>query len=74
METTSHGGSLRENIKQGVKHEMDKGVWTDRYHAVQDKAREAVDASEDFVKDHPFYTILGAATIGFVAGFLLRRK
>lgn len=74
METTSHGSNLRENIKQGVKHEMDKGVWADRYHAVQDKAREAVDVSEDFVKDHPFYTILGAATIGFVAGFLLRRK
>lgn len=72
METNM--GHIKENIKQGVKHEMDKGVWSDRYHAVQDKAREAVDASEDFVRVHPFYTILGAATVGFVAGVLLRRR
>lgn len=74
MDTTPNLGNMKENIKQGVKHEMDKGVWQDRYNAVQDKARQAVDASEEFVKIHPFYTILGAATVGFVAGMLLRRR
>ncbi|MEN0059468.1 MAG: hypothetical protein AAGB31_11585 [Bdellovibrio sp.] len=63
-----------ENIKDNVKDELDRSGLTDRYYAAQAKAREAVDASEEFVKDHPFYTILGAAAIGFLAGVLVRRR
>lgn len=79
METTpndfrSNLGNIKENVTQSVKHEMQRSGWEDRYHAVQDKAREAVDASEEFVKAHPFYTVLGAATVGFVAGMLIRRN
>lgn len=75
METTpsdfrSNIGSIKENIQPG----SSSSTWSDRYQAAQNKAREAVDASEEFVKAHPFYTVLGAATVGFVAGVLLRRK
>lgn len=79
METTpndfrSNLGNIKENVTQSVKQEMQRSGWEDRYHVVQDKAREAVDASEEFVKAHPFYTVLGAATVGFVAGMLIRRN
>ncbi|MGZ3773932.1 MAG: DUF883 family protein [Pseudobdellovibrionaceae bacterium] len=74
METTPNIGNMKENIKKGVKHELDSGVWQDRYKTVQKKALQAVDTSEDYIKDHPFYSILGAATVGFVAAMLFRRK
>nr|WP_295900911.1 hypothetical protein [uncultured Bdellovibrio sp.] len=79
METTPNDfknsiGNIKENVKKGVKQELQSSGWEDRYHAVQDKEREAMDVSEDFVKAHPYYTILGAATVGFVAGMLIRRN
>ncbi|MBV2169165.1 MAG: DUF883 family protein [Bdellovibrio sp.] len=69
-------GNIKESVKHGAeaaKRDLSR-TWNDRYHAVQDRTREAVDASEEFVKAHPFYTVLGAATVGFVAGMLIRRK
>lgn len=70
METTPNDfranlGHIKESVKKNAKSE---------YQALQDKTRQAVDASEEFVKAHPFYTILGAATVGFVAGMLIRRN
>lgn len=73
METTT--GEFRKNlgdIKENVAAKLEKSAWNDRYHAVQAKAQEAVEVSEDFVKEHPLYTVLGAAAIGFVAGMLIR--
>lgn len=75
METTT--GEIRKkmgDIKENVAHSLEKSAWSDRYHAVESKVREGVDASEEFVKAHPFYTILGAAAVGFVAGALINRK
>ncbi|WP_374001623.1 YqjD family protein [Bdellovibrio bacteriovorus] len=75
METTT--GEIRKkmgDIKENVAHSLERSAWSDRYHAVESKVREGVDASEEFVKAHPFYTILGAAAIGFVAGALINRK
>lgn len=68
---TSIGGSLKDNPQQLSQNENE---WVQRYHTAQAKAREAVGASEDFVKAHPFYTVLGAATVGFVAGMLIRKN
>lgn len=79
METTPNDfrnnlGDIKESVKKNVKQELHKRGWDDRYHAVQDKARVAIDTSEEFVKTHPYYTILGAAAVGFVAGMLIRRN
>lgn len=86
METTpndfrSNLGNIKDNakdaaksVKQGISKELEGMDLEKRYHAIQDKAREAVGASEDFVKAHPFYTLLGAATVGFVAAMLIRRN
>lgn len=48
--------------------------WTDNYQAVQGKAREAMSTSEEFMRSHPYYTVLGAATAGLVIGMLLNRR
>lgn len=75
METTS--GEFRRRaseIKENVAHEFNRSGLRERYDAVEARVRDGVDASEEFVREHPFYTILGAATVGFVAGVLLRRK
>ncbi|MGZ3772662.1 MAG: DUF883 family protein [Pseudobdellovibrionaceae bacterium] len=72
MDATSNLNGMRE--RQGNRQESDKGVWTEGYEAVQHKARQVTDASEEFIRAHPFYTLLGAATVGFIAGMLIRRR
>ncbi len=47
---------------------------SDKAKQVQKKAEDAIETSSTFVKDHPLYTVAGAATLGFVAGMLLRRN
>lgn len=42
------------------------------YETAKERASEAVHASEDFVKKYPFYTVLGAAAVGFLAGAIIR--
>lgn len=76
-------GSIKENLKSGaenvrknVKQGIEETNWREKYEdlqeQIQSRASDAVDASEDFIKEHPFYTVLGAAAVGLVAGLLLR--
>lgn len=48
--------------------------WEERYKAVQEKTRQAVDTTTDFVKEHPVSTVLGAAAVGFLAGMIARSR
>lgn len=86
METTPNDfrkdlGTIKENVRQGansirqnVEEQIENSGWQERYEDLRERASQAMEASEDFVKEHPYYTLLGAAAIGFVAGMLLRRK
>lgn len=72
--------SVKDSLKKGastVKRNIEDGMssagWQERFEDVQEGTRKAVDASEDFIRSHPYYTALGAATVGFVAGMLSRR-
>lgn len=51
-----------------------KSAFNDRYDSVRRQANEALHTSEDFVKEHPISTVLGACAVGFIAGALLRRR
>jgi ElaB/YqjD/DUF883 family membrane-anchored ribosome-binding protein len=42
------------------------------YETAREAAADAVHGSEDFVKRYPFYTVLGAATVGFLAASIIR--
>ncbi len=42
------------------------------YETAKEKASDAVENSESFVKKYPFYTVLGAAAVGFLAGAIIR--
>lgn len=76
METPTTGEFRKKvgDIKENIAHSLERNEWSDRVHAVQDGFKHGVEASEDFVKAHPFYTILGAAAVGFVAGAWMNRK
>ncbi|KYG64937.1 hypothetical protein AZI86_12120 [Bdellovibrio bacteriovorus] len=86
METTSNEfkkelGNIKDNVRQGansirqnVEQQIENSNWQERYEELRKRAGEAVEASEDFVKEHPYYTLLGAAAVGFLAGMILRRK
>ena len=63
---------LKSNIKE-AKSEL-QGEWGDRYETIKHKAQDAMDTTEDFVKDHPIATVLGACAVGFVAGLIARRR
>ena len=65
--------------KQAVEKASDKlqssaADWEERYKAVQQKTRQAMDTTTDFVKEHPFSTVLGAAAVGFLAGIIARSR
>ena len=44
------------------------------YDVAKDRGQAAVDASTDFVKKYPLYTVLGAAAIGYLAGWITTRS
>lgn len=74
-------GTIKENVRQGansirqnVEEQIEATDWQARYEDLRERASSALEASEDFVKEHPYYTLLGAAAIGFAAGMLLRRR
>lgn len=51
-----------------------KDQWNDRYESLKRKTQDAVSTSEDFVKEYPIATVLGACAVGFVAGMIARRN
>ncbi|UOF02380.1 DUF883 family protein [Bdellovibrio reynosensis] len=64
--------NVRKNVKQGIEETNWREKYEDLQEQIQSRASDAVDASEDFIKEHPFYTVLGAAAVGLVAGLLIR--
>ncbi len=75
METQTTGlrssvGPSSESLRAGE----EQSKWSQGLQSVQQSAKDAAQASEEFVKTHPFYTVLGAATVGFVAGILMGRN
>jgi len=76
----NEASSLAETAKEKARNLAQGGVseFRDRaedvYHDLQKRAREAADSSEDIIKAHPFYSVLGACAVGFVCGALLGRR
>lgn len=71
---TRQAGSAIEKTGSSIADQIGSMDLSETYKVVQDKASDALDITVDFVKEHPFYSLLGAATLGFVAGSLLRRQ
>lgn len=61
-------------IRQNIEQQLENSGWQERYEDLRSRANQAVEASEDFVKQHPYYTLIGAAAVGFVAAMILRRR
>lgn len=62
--------TVKKNVKQGLES---SGISEDNYQMLKTRAQDALHASEDYVKEHPVYTILGAAAVGFIVGSIFRR-
>lgn len=73
------GKSIYSDAKSDIKSQIGstksdmKAQWNDRYESIKHRAQDAVSTSEDFVKEHPLATVLGACAVGFVAGLIARR-
>jgi ElaB/YqjD/DUF883 family membrane-anchored ribosome-binding protein len=46
----------------------------DAHHAALEKGKAAAHATDDFVHDHPWRSIVAAASIGVVVGLLIARR
>jgi ElaB/YqjD/DUF883 family membrane-anchored ribosome-binding protein len=74
------GKSLYGDVKSDVKSQIAnakselRSEWGERYETIKHRAQDALETSEDFVKDHPIATVLGACAVGFVAGMIARRR
>lgn len=44
------------------------------YEMAKDRGHAAVDASTDFVKKYPLYTVLSAAAVGYLVGWISTRS
>ena len=42
--------------------------------SVTRQARHSADATDHFVREHPWQVLAGAAVLGFVTGFMLNRR
>lgn len=47
---------------------------SDAQHTALEKSKAAVHATDDFVHDHPWRSILAAASLGVVVGLLISRR
>ena len=46
----------------------------DARDSVTRQARHSADATDHFVREHPWQVLAGAAVLGFVTGFMLNRR
>ena len=46
----------------------------DAHDSVTRQARHSADATDHFVREHPWQVLAGAAVLGFVTGFMLNRR
>jgi ElaB/YqjD/DUF883 family membrane-anchored ribosome-binding protein len=71
---TRQGAGAIEKAGDSISAQIGGVDLSETYKVVQDKASDALDMTTDFIQEHPFYSLLGAAALGFVAGSLLRRQ
>lgn len=75
-QTNPSGASFQASSHQGsssAKPELTENI-KEAYATVQKKTQEAITTSEDFIRQRPIRTVLGAAAVGFLAGFLTRKR
>jgi ElaB/YqjD/DUF883 family membrane-anchored ribosome-binding protein len=70
LPTSSNVKSVEKNLEKAA----DSSGLREAYDSIQKRAQVAFHNSEDFVKQYPIRTVLGAAAVGFLAGMISRRK
>ena len=64
--------SARERIETTVKHARDEIIRLEKL--VVDKTREAVQATDHYVKENPWQAVSLGAAVGLLVGLLISRK
>jgi ElaB/YqjD/DUF883 family membrane-anchored ribosome-binding protein len=70
--TGEKAAELREKIATALRKAKDN--LADSQAVVMDRAKEAAQATDDYVHDHPWQAVGVAAGLGFVLGLLLSRR
>ena len=68
-----------DKAQSGLEHVADRArdlepTLANRYEAIRDTASEGYDTAVSAVKKYPLYAVLGATSIGLMAGLLLARR
>jgi ElaB/YqjD/DUF883 family membrane-anchored ribosome-binding protein len=61
-----------KQVASSINDGIDQVDFSQTYRNVQQKAQTALDASSDFIQEHPFYALAGAVGVGLIAGALIR--
>ena len=70
--TTEKAAELRERAQQQLRALREK--LEDAQAAAVEKSKAAVQATDDYVHDNPWRSILAAASLGVVVGLLIARR
>jgi ElaB/YqjD/DUF883 family membrane-anchored ribosome-binding protein len=77
MENTKKGGVMETTQdmhgEASKRFNKAKDDMQEAFHRAQEQAQEMRENSEDFIRQHPISTVLGACAVGFIAGALLKR-
>lgn len=70
--TGEKAAELREKISEKLRRAKEN--LADSQAVVVDKAKEAAQATDDYVHDHPWHAVGIAAGVGFILGLLVSRR
>ena len=72
--TVQKGAEKGKDAMNAVSREAQEMRLQSYYDSAKESAQDAIEASEDFVKKYPLYTVAGVAAIGLIAGALIARS
>lgn len=72
--TVQKGAEKGKDVLNSVSREAQEMRLQSVYESAKAQAQDAIDASEDFVKKYPLYTVAGIAAVGLLAGILIARS
>lgn len=79
VEKAAHAGaSMARDAKNSLTEMAEKveipAVLQDQIEVIRKQAQVALDRTEDLVKKHPFYSLLGAAAVGAIVASYMSSK
>lgn len=64
--------AAKQKPNETIVHKLQNIDIEKQFEEIKDQTKSYVNKTESVIKDHPFYAVLGAATVGATVGYLAR--